>query len=116
LTLPESRNRTSSDSQLLADFGADVRGKRESKPAPFDKANLKGMRHPRISQRAKGVPPAYNLCEAIKASAEEFVKAEIAEDLELLADFVADVEILRMQSCQRIGVSVDIGESEFEFA
>jgi hypothetical protein len=32
--------------------------------------------------------------QAVKAGAEEFEEAEIAEDLELLADFVADVELI----------------------
>ena len=38
--------------------------------------------------------------EAIFAAAEEFEDAEVAEDLELLADFVADVAIGRMQAGQ----------------
>jgi hypothetical protein len=29
-----------------------------SKPAPFDEPNPKGMRHPGVSQRAMGSPPA----------------------------------------------------------
>jgi hypothetical protein len=41
---------------------------------------------------------------------------QIPEDLELLADFVADVGVLGMQFGQSIRVGVDVGESEFEFA
>jgi hypothetical protein len=52
----------------------------------------------------------------IRAVAEEFEKAEVAEDLELLANFVADVGVAGMKFGQSIGVSVDISESEFEFA
>jgi hypothetical protein len=36
--------------------------------------------------------------------------------LELLADFVADVGVFGMELGQSAGVSVDVGESEFEFA
>jgi hypothetical protein len=50
------------------------------------------------------------------AAAEEFEEAEVAEDLELLADFVADVGVVRMQLCQVVGVSIYLGEGEFEFA
>ncbi len=34
--------------------------KRKAKPkaAPFEKPNPKGMRHPRLSHRIKGAPPA----------------------------------------------------------
>jgi hypothetical protein len=37
------------------------------------------------------------LAEFIGAGGEEFEEVQVAEDLELLADFVADVEILGMQ-------------------
>jgi hypothetical protein len=57
-----------------------------------------------------------HLGEAVGATTEEGEEAEVAEDLELLADFVADVEIVGVEFGQSIGVSVDIGESEFEFA
>jgi hypothetical protein len=36
--------------------------------------------------------------------------------LELLADFVADVGVVGMEFGQSAGVSVYVGESEFEFA
>jgi hypothetical protein len=36
--------------------------------------------------------------------------------LELLADFVADVGVVGVAFGQSAGVSVDVGESEFEFA
>ena len=54
--------------------------------------------------------------QAVGAGAEEIEEAEITEDLELLADFVADVDVFGMESCQCVGVRVDVGESEFEFA
>ena len=46
----------------------------------------------------------------------ELEQAEVAEDLELLANLVADVSIFRMEFREGVGVSVDVGESEFEFA
>jgi len=55
------------------------------------------------------------LSEAIGAFAEEFEEAEVAEDLELLADFVADVGVIGMKFGQSVGVSVNIGESEVDF-
>ena len=57
-----------------------------------------------------------SLPEAVGAGAEEGEEAEVAEDLELLADFVADVGVVGMELGQSGGVSVDVGESEFEFA
>jgi len=56
------------------------------------------------------------LGEAIGGGAEEGEEAEVAEDLELLADFVADVGVVGMEFGQGAGVGVDAGESEFEFA
>ncbi len=56
------------------------------------------------------------LAEFIGAGGEEIEEAEVAEDLELLADFVADVGVVGMEFGQNVGVSVDVGESEFEFA
>ena len=56
------------------------------------------------------------LSQSVRAIAEEFEKAEVAEDLELLADFVADVRVVGMKFSQSVGVGVDISESEFEFA
>jgi len=58
---------------------------------------------------------ATGLGETIAAIAKKFEEAEVAEDLELLPDFVADVGVVGMQFGQSAGVSVDIGESEFEF-
>jgi len=37
------------------------------------------------------------LAEAVGAGAEEFEKVQVAEDLELLADFVVDVVVLRVK-------------------
>jgi hypothetical protein len=56
------------------------------------------------------------LAKAVGGGAEEGEEAEVAEDLELLADFVADVGVVGMEFGQGAGVSVDVGESEFEFA
>ena len=56
------------------------------------------------------------LGEAVGAGGEEFQKTQIAQDLELLADFVADMAIVRVQSREFVGVSIDVGESEFGFA
>jgi hypothetical protein len=50
------------------------------------------------------------------AGGEEFEEAEVPKDLELLADFVADVGVVGMEFGQRGGVGVDVGEGEFEFA
>ena len=36
--------------------------------------------------------------------------------MELLTDFVADVGVLRVESCEGVGVSVDIRESEVRFS
>ena len=57
-----------------------------------------------------------SLPQAIVAWDDEVEEVEIAEDLQLLADFVADVPILGMKSCQRGGVAVYVGESEFGLA
>jgi hypothetical protein len=51
--------------------------------------------------------------EAVIATAEEFNEAEVAEDLELLADFGADVAIGRMEFGKGVNVSIDIGKGEF---
>jgi hypothetical protein len=56
-------------------------------------------------ERQSGVEPPHSkrgwprLHEAIVAGGEEVEEAQVAEDLQLLADFVADVEILGMKSC-----------------
>ena len=52
---------------------------------------------------------------AVGAGAEEFEEAEVAEDLELLADFVADMSVVGMEFCQRVGAGIDVAQSEFEF-
>ena len=48
--------------------------------------------------------------DAVGAGAEELEEAKVAEDLELLADFVSDVRIVGMKSGQSVGVSVDVRE------
>jgi hypothetical protein len=58
-----------------------------------------------------GIP----LSKGIGAAAEEFEEAEVAEDLELLADFVGDVRIVGMESGEFGSVGVDVGEREFWF-
>ena len=54
--------------------------------------------------------------QAVGATAEEGEEAEVSKDLELLADFVADVGVVGMEFGQGGGVSVNVGENEFEFA
>lgn len=44
----------------------------------------------------KGLP--FRLVQAVGAGAEEFEEVEVAEDLELLADFVADMGVFGMES------------------
>ena len=56
------------------------------------------------------------LSEAIRTIAEEFEETEVAEDLELLANFVAHVGVVGMKFGQSIGVSVYVGQSEFALA
>ena len=53
---------------------------------------------------------------AVVAGAEEFEEAEVAEDLKLLADFVADVAIIGMKGFEFVFERIDIGEIEFLFA
>ena len=48
---------------------------------------------------AGGVNPP--LHESVLAPAEEFQKSQVAQHLKLLADFVADVAVLRMESRER---------------
>jgi hypothetical protein len=56
------------------------------------------------------------LSKTVGTITEEGEKAEVAEDLELLADFVADVGVVGMKFGQSVGVSVNFRESEVEFA
>jgi hypothetical protein len=49
------------------------------------------------------------LFEAVGAIAEELEEAEVAEDLELLADFGLDVVVVGMQFLKIVFVSVDFG-------
>ena len=64
--------------------------------------------------KAGGVNPP--LREAVVAGGEELEEAEVAEDLELLADLVADVAIIGMKGFELVFESIDIGEIEFLFA
>ena len=56
------------------------------------------------------------LSETVGAVSEKLEQAEVTEDLELLADFVTDVGVVGVKFGQSVGVSIDIGESEFEFS
>ncbi len=56
------------------------------------------------------------LVQAIGAAAEEFEETKVAEDLELLADFVAEVRVIRVELCEGVGVSVHVVEGEVHFA
>src|SRR5208282_3740679 len=55
------------------------------------------------------------LRQAVAAAAKEFQASKVAEDLELLADFVVDVGVVRMELGEGGGVGVDIGKLEFRF-
>lgn len=59
--------------------------------------------------------PLSDLIEAVRAAAKEFEEAEIAENLELLADFVADVGILGVKLEKVLFERVDFGQIEFRF-
>jgi len=56
-----------------------------------------------------------NLAQAVGAGAEEIEEVEVAEELELLADFFADVGVFGVQAGELAGVGVDVGEGEFGF-
>ena len=61
-------------------------------------------------------PLFLSLGELVGSATKEFEEAKVAKDLELLADFVADVGVVGMEFGQSAGVSVNIGKSEFQFA
>jgi hypothetical protein len=54
--------------------------------------------------------------ETVRATAEEFEEAEIAEDLELLADFGLDVVIVGVEFFEGVFEGVDFGQLEFGFS
>ncbi|MGB8476764.1 MAG: hypothetical protein WCE61_22000 [Candidatus Acidiferrum sp.] len=60
-------------------------------------------------------PEGTALRKTILAGGEEGEEAEVAEDLELLADFVADVGVVGMELGKLGGVGVDVGWGEFGF-
>jgi hypothetical protein len=62
------------------------------------------------------VTAAKQLGETVGAGAEKFEEAEVAEDLELLADFGLDVAVGGMELGEFVGVRVNVGQGEFEFA
>jgi len=53
--------------------------------------------------------------DAVGAAAEELEEVEVAEDLELLADFVVDVVVLRVEFGQLVCVAVHFGKYKFIF-
>ena len=55
------------------------------------------------------------LAQSVGAGAKELEEAEVAEDLELLAYFVADVGVFGVKLGEFVGVSVNIGKSEIHF-
>lgn len=55
------------------------------------------------------------LSESVGSTAEEFEEAEVAEDLELLADFVAYVGVIGVKIRKCLFVVVDLCKSEFLF-
>ena len=56
-----------------------------------------------------------NLAQAVAAGAEEIEEAEVAEDLELLADFFADVGVFGVEAGESVGVGIEVGEGEVGF-
>ena len=59
--------------------------------------NRNACRSGRRACATRTQPEAKTLPQAIVAGREEFEEAHIAEDLELLADFVIDVAVLRVK-------------------
>jgi len=55
-----------------------------------------------------GQPRGWMLAQAIGARGEEGEEAEVSQNLELLADFVADVAVVGMKFRQFIGVGVNV--------
>jgi uncharacterized protein (DUF4415 family) len=53
------RSSVRAKTEKLEKWGQSKSMEEDSQPAPFDKPNPKGMRHPRASRRVKGVTPAY---------------------------------------------------------
>jgi len=66
----------------------------------------------RTPHKTVGVSLGY----AIDPAAEEFEEAEVAEDLELLADFGTDVVIVGMQPSEAFFLCVNFAKREFGFA
>jgi len=72
-------------------------------PASFNRLS---PGHPHCDRKGR-------LFETVRAAAEEFEEAQVAEDLELLTDFGADMKILGMEFNQRRFGSVDFLQIEF---
>jgi len=68
----------------------------------------------RRTQRKKG-RRIEELEDAVGAAVEEFEEVQVAKDLELLADFVVDVMVLRVEFGQLVCVVVHFGEYKFIF-
>ena len=73
------------------------------------------LRRGTIGEKERCRPEGTALRKAVLAGAEEGEEAEVAEDLELLADFVADVTVGGMEFGEFGGAGVDVGEKEFGF-
>lgn len=76
---------------------------RKAKSGPT-RSHFERVGHPGAGSRNYGVPPAgvkgvpqAGLSKTIGAVAEEFEEADIAEDLELLADFGLDVVVVGVE-------------------
>ena len=54
--------------------------------------------------------------QAVGAGAQEFQKAHIPQNLQLLSDLRLDVLISGVEFGQGVGVGVDVGKREFHFA
>ena len=88
----------------------------KSKPATFRPKAAEPARDRWLKACAVSASTSLRSAQAIVAGGEEIKEAEVAENLQLLPDFVADVEVLRMKSCQRANVAIYVGESEFGLA
>ena len=73
-------------------------------------------RNGRATKAGAHLTRVFDLIQTVGAAAEEGQETEVAEDLELLADFVADVRVFWMKTREGIGMGIHIGKSEFHFA
>ncbi len=83
-------------------------GEEKSKLAAFKaKAAAPGAQLTREKEGCR--PKGTALRKTILAGAEEGEEVEVAENLELLADFVADVGVVGMKFGEFVGAGVDVG-------